>query len=168
MEVLTEDGAPLEQRLGPPQAYAAELRASAGVTTVLRAGPPRRGPLHRLDDELRRTVERWQAAALGHPYGRAVADFLPELRPGWWVLRGVLAVWVLSLLTDGGNLSAFPVPTLGGPRFWAGDERGGRGAQRPDRPGKRAGQVPRPAVDPGGRPCLVVLGLVLASTPRNG
>jgi hypothetical protein len=64
-------------------------------------------------------VERWQAAVLGHPYGRAVADFLPDLRPGWWVLRGVLAVWVLSLLTDGGNLSAFLCRRWAGPPFWA-------------------------------------------------
>ena len=30
-EVAAEDGGPLAERLGPPQGYAAELRASAGL-----------------------------------------------------------------------------------------------------------------------------------------
>jgi hypothetical protein len=50
-----------------------------------------------------------------HPAGRSVLDFLPELRPAWWVLRGYLAVQAVavagSLLFQGVGLS-FPVPAL--------------------------------------------------------
>ena len=44
---------------------------------------------------------------------RAVAGFLPELRPAWWVLRGYLAVQAVAValtpLFNGGGFS-FPVP----------------------------------------------------------
>ena len=44
-EVASESGAPLTDRLGPPEAYAAELRAAYGATPTARAqpaAPPRR------------------------------------------------------------------------------------------------------------------------------
>jgi hypothetical protein len=48
---------------------------------------------------------------------RAVAGFLPELRPAWWVLRGYLAVQAVAValtpLFAGGGF-AFPVPRLFG------------------------------------------------------
>jgi hypothetical protein len=57
------------------------------------------------------------AAVAGHPAGRAVTGFLPELRPAWWVLRGYLAVQALAVamtpLSSGGGFS-FPVPRLFG------------------------------------------------------
>jgi hypothetical protein len=115
-EVATEAGGPLEERLGQPEAYAAELRASAGLPA---AGPRPTGPRParpRLRESrvARRAAGLW-AAALAHPAGRAVVGLLPELRPAWWVLRGYLAVQAMavaaSVLFAGVGLS-FPVPAL--------------------------------------------------------
>jgi hypothetical protein len=119
-EVAAEAGGPLSERLGRPEAYAAELRASAGLP------PPPTVPAARREagSWLRRT---WGAQQLGrlwgavstHPAGRSTLDFLPELRPAWWVLRGYLAVQAVavatSLLFQGVGLS-FPVPALFGSR----------------------------------------------------
>ena len=113
-EVAAEAGGPLEERLGRPEAYAAELRASAGLPAT---GAGSRGEA---GSWLRRT---WGAQQLGrlwtavstHPAGRSTLELLPELRPAWWVLRGYLAVQAVavatSLLFQGDGLS-FPVPTL--------------------------------------------------------
>jgi HAAS len=107
VEVAAEPGGPLEERLGPPETYAAELRAWAGLPAP---GAARRRGASRL----RRRLERRWRAALAHPAGRAVAEFLPELRPAWWVLRGYLAVQLASV-----GLSflfahdvTLPVPTI--------------------------------------------------------
>ena len=86
--------------LGTPQAYAAELRASAGLpgptgaaTTSVRTSPlgsAAAGFADGVADRVDR-VRRWAADV---PYGPQVLAFLPELRPGWWVLRGYLALAV--------------------------------------------------------------------------
>lgn len=85
-ELATEGDMALEARLGTPEAYAAELRSSAGL-------PPRAGSGR---------AARWQSVLLRwdelrrRPSTRAVADFLRTLRPAWWVVRA----WVvLALLT---------------------------------------------------------------------
>ena len=69
---------PLDELLGTPAAYAAELRSSAGLPAG--AGGRR----------------RWQGLA-AQPWLRSTLDFLPELRPGWWVARGGLLAWIASL-----------------------------------------------------------------------
>jgi len=92
VEVAAETGGPLEERLGPPETYASELRAWAGLPAP--GAARRRGP--RASRLGRRLERRWRAA-LAHPAGRAVAEFLPELRPAWWVLRGYLVVQLASL-----------------------------------------------------------------------
>ena len=79
-EVASESDVPLTQRLGSPEQYAAELRSAYGART---GEPPRRYQV--VLDALRRTATY-----------RAVADFLPQLRPAWWILRGYLAVLVLT------------------------------------------------------------------------
>jgi hypothetical protein len=120
-EIETEDGATLESRLGTPEEYAAELRASAGFGPAVPPGRPRRarrGP---------RTLAR---AAWARPEVGAVVDFLPELRPAWWVLRGVavalILAQVLGLRLLVGILLAVPAVVLsvryargaGRTRFW--------------------------------------------------
>jgi hypothetical protein len=109
VEVAAEPGGPLEQRLGPPEAYAAELRAWAGLPAP--GAARRRGPRA---SRLARRLERLLAAAAAHPAGGAVVEFLPELRPAWWVLRGYLAVQLasvgLSLLFA--HDVTMPVPTI--------------------------------------------------------
>jgi hypothetical protein len=116
-EVAAEAGGPLSERLGRPEAYAAELRASAGLpapgagTGTGAAGG--RGRRRLRDSGAARRLAGLGAAVAGHPAGRAVAGFLPELRPAWWVLRGYLAVQAatvaLSALVYDGGFS-FPVP----------------------------------------------------------
>jgi hypothetical protein len=109
VEVAAEPGGPLEERLGPPEAYAAELRAWAGV--------PAQGATHRRrlrTSRLARRLQRLGATAAAHPAGGAVMAFLPELRPAWWVLRG----WLAVQLASGGLAILFahdvtlPVPTI--------------------------------------------------------
>jgi len=109
-EVAAEGDAPLSVRLGPPAAYAEELRASIGLTAD--SPRPRGGVLHRLEAGL----DRGRAALLEHPTSRAVVDFLPELRPGWWVLRGYLLVAVPSVLWDYAGARSFPWPIVYGSR----------------------------------------------------
>lgn len=115
-EVLTETGGPLSERLGPPAAYADELRASAGL-------PPRHGRAGQRRSAAewfrRSSVGRGARALAVHPAGRAVLDFLPQLWPAWWVLRGYLAVQLLSALLATVSLNSgtsFPVPSLFGSR----------------------------------------------------
>jgi hypothetical protein len=110
VEVAAETGGPLQERLGPPEAYAAELRAWAGLPA---SGARRRRGLRA--SRLGRKVERLVAAAAAHPAGRAIVEFLPQLRPAWWVLRGYLAVQLASvglsyLVVDNGL--SFPLPTI--------------------------------------------------------
>jgi hypothetical protein len=108
-EVAAEGEGTLSDRLGIPETYAAELRLSAGL-------PPRAAPEHvSRVDFVRRRVARWLDIA---PV-RAVRDFLPELRPGWWVLRGYLMVVVLDLImyrNGHGGVPSF-IPWFGGPLF---------------------------------------------------
>jgi hypothetical protein len=110
VEVAAESGGPLEERLGPPETYAAELRAWAGLPAP--GAARRRGPR---TSRLARRLEGLLAAAAAHPAGGAVVEFLPELRPAWWVLRGYLVVQLasvgLSYLFAGDGLS-FPLPTI--------------------------------------------------------
>jgi hypothetical protein len=116
-EVAAEAGGPLTERLGRPEAYAAELRASAGLPAPAGTAGRRRGRPRLRGSRVARRLAGLRAAALGHPAGRAVAQFLPELRPAWWVLRGYLAVQAAAVamtpLFAGGGLS-FPLPELFG------------------------------------------------------
>ena len=88
-------------RLGPPADYAAELRRSAGLAdAVPAAGKPWRAELAQRLDRLH-----------GSRPVVAVAEFLPELRPAWWVVRawgGLLAVDAIFF-----GHGSLPVPTLG-------------------------------------------------------
>ncbi len=111
-EVAAEGEGTLTERLGPPEAYAAELRAAAGlgVTTV-----PSRG----LDDRFAATIRRARGA-LGiadrktgplFGYGRA-SEFLRVLAPGWWLLRGYLVAMAISWASAGTEPGL--LPRLGG------------------------------------------------------
>lgn len=107
-EVVAETDEPLEQAVGSPSAFAAELRASAGL-----AGPDRADRGGRVAAARQRLACTRRRVEDSGP-SRWVRALLPELVPGWWVLRGYLAVVILSVM--GGNLHfpAFPVPDLFG------------------------------------------------------
>lgn len=100
-EVASESDAPLQERLGKPEDYAAELRSAY-------AGGPSGTTRRRLfPDRLRALI----SSATGTRSYREVRAMLPELRPGWWVLRAYLAVLVLSFFFKGGhNLRPIPNP----------------------------------------------------------
>ncbi|WP_369136718.1 HAAS signaling domain-containing protein [Modestobacter versicolor] len=100
-EVAADDEAPLEFRLGSPAAYADELRSAAGLP----AGPAeRRAGALAGGAELVARLRAWGPV-------RQVEEFLPELRPAWWVLRAWAAVTAVDVVFVGGT--SFPVPTLG-------------------------------------------------------
>jgi len=110
-EVAAEGEGSLDDRLGPPEVYAAELRAAAGVA----APQPGRG----LDDRVAATV-RAARARLGAVdtrlgpvigYGR-LSEFLRLLRPAWWVLRGYLFAMAITAATTGTSFGL--LPRLGG------------------------------------------------------
>jgi hypothetical protein len=101
-EVAAEAPGTLEERLGAPERYAADLRAAAGL--VADAGAqrwPRPTLLLAVLGWLRRAD-----AALGPVLGyRRASEFLRLLRPAWWVLRGyaaaLLLVHLLGLESNG-------------------------------------------------------------------
>jgi uncharacterized membrane protein len=108
-EVAAEGEGTLVERLGPPEAYAAELRAAAGLGVA----PARARTLDdRIAAGLRRALavtDRKVGPALG--YGRA-SEFLRLLLPAWWVLRAYLVAMAITVLS--GNSQPGLLPRLGG------------------------------------------------------
>ncbi|MFE9959804.1 HAAS signaling domain-containing protein [Micromonospora sp. NPDC005299] len=95
-EVAAEADGTLVDRLGEPEAYAAELRSAAGAETG--TGPGRR---RRLAAARARAGTQLRAldTQLGPLLGQSsVSEFLRPLRPAWWLLRGWLAALVISLV----------------------------------------------------------------------
>lgn len=80
-EVLADGDGSLVERLGPPEAYAAELLASAGIE-------PASG------SRVRRVVD----AVTSMRAVTSIRGFLSGLGPGWWVLRGFLAAAAVVML----------------------------------------------------------------------
>jgi hypothetical protein len=102
-EVASESDVPLQERLGKPEAYAAELRLAYGAAGD--TGKTKRRRL--LRDRSWELIE----GAIGNQAYREMRALLPELRPGWWILRAYLVVLVLAFLfRDGGNLRPIPNP----------------------------------------------------------
>lgn len=98
---------PLAVRLGPPRAYAAELRATINPTYRPAVYP---APTRTLRDQLTEADRRF-----GRHLGYArVSDFLFALRPAWWVLRcyaltclSIVAVAALGPAATGGHVFVF-------------------------------------------------------------
>ena len=97
-----DDDRPLAVRLGAPAAYAADLRAAAGLPARGVTGGP--GSRSRLDAVLASAAYRRALPVL-----RGTGRLLVELRPAWWVLRGYLVVLVPCLL-GGDYADDVPVP----------------------------------------------------------
>ncbi len=111
MEIAAEAGPPLHERLGSPEAYAAELLASAGVT-------PKRGG-RTLVARLRTRASSLGSRIARSAPGREAARLAPVLRPAWWVARGYLAVSLLAALEGSRSYPGFPIPELFGSRLLA-------------------------------------------------
>jgi hypothetical protein len=111
-EVAAEATGSLIERLGPPEAYAAELRTAAGLAAEpsdVRLGRSWAERGHRLAELLDRADVR-----LARPIGYArLSELLVALRPGWWVLRGWLAAQLLCGTHDPASWHGF-VPRLNG------------------------------------------------------
>lgn len=99
-EVAAAADGPLDDALGPPASFAAELRASAGLA------PASGRPGTTLERVRRRTD-----ALRSHRWTQAVVAFLPEPRPAWWAARGWLLVWPAAEAT-GGDSRTLPLPEL--------------------------------------------------------
>ena len=95
-ELAAEAPDVFETELGDPAAYAAELRAGAGLTE---GGSTRPGRIARLTTTVRDRVQ----AVVDHPRMAPLHEFLPMLRPAWWVVRAWALIVVLALLMGGGT-----------------------------------------------------------------
>ena len=113
-EVMADGDGSLTERLGSPEAYAADLRGIAGFVGGF-PDPP--GRTHRLF-EVRDQGLVWLRAAdtrFGPLFGYARAsEFLVLLRPAWWVLRGYLVAMVLALMLDSSSEPIGLLPRIGG------------------------------------------------------
>lgn len=92
-EAYAED---LARELPDPVAYAAELRAAAGLPLKQ---DQRSGLAGGLDSLRQGAGETWRDVTLAlrrSPVGRGVVDFLGALQPVWWVVRAWLALWLVS------------------------------------------------------------------------
>ncbi len=95
-DVAAESDGALEERLGSPEEYAAELRASAGLA------PPTAGAGNGVRGT--RRLAEFSAAVDQWPAWQRFRAFAPSLRPGWWVLRGYLVALALAAgTTDMGH-----------------------------------------------------------------
>lgn len=98
----TEEGAgPIRTRLGPPEQFAAELRAAAGLHEP---APP---ALH--ESGLGRHVRAVGDRVLAHPAVIALRPLGQELAPIWWVLRAYLAVGAIAWANDSAWSSRLPI-----------------------------------------------------------
>ena len=101
-EISGEGEGTLAERLGPPEKYAAELRAAYGA-----AHP--RGRQRR--PQLRSILMGVVASTAKADWYRDVRGFLPTLRPAWWVFRAYVVVMILTaVLSSGHNLRPIPNP----------------------------------------------------------
>src|SRR6266853_1708174 len=105
-EVAAEGEGSLVDRLGPPEAYAVELRAAYG------AGHQTTQTTHTNGADLAESVRAAAARFTDSDWARQIVGFLPELRPAWWVLRAYLAVLILvAAFSRGYGLGPIPNPT---------------------------------------------------------
>lgn len=105
LEAAEDDVAlPLEVRLGPPERFARELRAAAGLPE-----PPARAERPRL-----------LARLAAHRRVLAARGLARELAPVWWVARGYVALTAAAQLLGDDWSVRYPVLTsvLGGPLGW--------------------------------------------------
>jgi hypothetical protein len=88
LDSAEEGDAPVELRLGPPHAFADELRAAAGL--------PQRAET--ADHPSRPGLKERFAAVDAFLTTSPTTRWLRDLAPLWWVLRGVVAVGLLEIL----------------------------------------------------------------------
>jgi hypothetical protein len=110
-EIASETDDPPTARLGPPEEYAAELRAAAGIGPA-QGGSPKLG----IAERTAALGRRFGTAVRALPGGPALLEFLPQLRPAWWVLRGYLFTVILTAVFTGASFDG-PLPQDGSAAF---------------------------------------------------
>jgi hypothetical protein len=105
-ELAAEDGDALEVRLGPPEVYAAELVASAGLVTE---PLPPDVPVSLARQWIDAGARRWHGERAA-----AIRGFLPELAPGWWLARAWCVVALLAIVNTPDQRRIFPLPEVVG------------------------------------------------------
>ena len=98
-ERAAESGGPLGALLGEPEAYAAELRAAAGLPPRVDVVVPDAVTREAWTD---RTVREAHELVARHPW-------LRELRPTWWLARGAVAGWVVAAVLGTGRTVLLPL-----------------------------------------------------------
>lgn len=103
LEAASDSSGTIAAKLGPPEEFAAELRAAAG----LQASAPTPRPQVSLTAELR----KWAAT---NPRALAVRKIASELAPIWWAARGYLAVGLFAIFVGASwSTTNQAVPRLG-------------------------------------------------------
>ncbi|ROT31501.1 hypothetical protein [Micromonospora sp. HM5-17] len=109
-EVAAETEGSLIERLGPPEAYAMELRAAAGIPPAsARNLDQRLGAVLQAGRDRLRVVDRRLGVVLGY---ERLSDYVRLLRPAWWVLRGYLVAMLITVFSTGESFGL--LPRLGG------------------------------------------------------
>ena len=99
-------GSGLLEQFGPPEAYAAELRAAAGLAA---SDARRRFQLFSDPVEDVRRLGRWTLRRLrAQGWWAPVESFLVSLRPVWWLLRAWIGYEVLAMYFGGAASTAVP------------------------------------------------------------
>lgn len=120
-EVAHDDVRRLDDIVGPPEVYAEELRAAAGLAApapapVVPPTPP--GPPVTAWPWLRERLARAaRSVATGWRDVAAAAREAHRDGPAWWLLRGFLAVHALAAITPGEQGSVL-LPKVLGQRSW--------------------------------------------------
>ena len=102
-EIAADEGPAFAARLGSPDQYAAEFRASAGYPpagagSAGQHSPGRVRALGRNAATATRDLgRRISDGVRGFPGGTALMSLLPRLRPAWWVFRAWLAALVIGV-----------------------------------------------------------------------
>jgi HAAS domain-containing protein len=124
-EVQAEGTGTLVERLGTPEAYAAELLATAGFVGGFPDPPRPAASPWATTDEVRENFREMFGGALtqlrradvkaGPLIGYAkVSDFLVLLRPAWWVLRGYLGAMAVAFILNDDSGGMGLLPRIGG------------------------------------------------------
>jgi hypothetical protein len=113
-EVAADGEGSLTDRLGSPEAYAADLRTTANYVGGF-PDPPKHTDQFREMRDLALARLNTVDVRLGPLFGAAKAsEFLVLLRPAWWVLRGYLAAMVVAWLLDDSGQPIGLLPRIGG------------------------------------------------------
>ena len=108
-EAASEGGA-IAARLGPPEEFAAELRAAAGLQATSPPAPR--------DSAFARRVRSVVARVRVDPRVHAVTRVAHELAPIWWVARAYFAVGAIAYATDAPWSTRYPSSRSSAPARW--------------------------------------------------